>query len=103
MCCTRLAGNTGRKNYAKNRHLRTITQLWPAISSQLRHVSTIGKKLVKLQYLPHMPYNMVNFGLLAAEIISLVWGTPANFSGFRALAVLLLGTLVVGISQTLRR
>ena len=25
---------------------------------------------------------MVNFGLLAAEIVSLVWGTPANFNGF---------------------
>jgi len=24
---------------------------------------------------------MVNFGLLAAEIVSLVWGTPANFNG----------------------
>ena len=24
MCCTRLAGNTGRKNDAKIRHLRTI-------------------------------------------------------------------------------
>jgi len=48
---------------------------------------------------PQMPYNMVNFGLLAAEIISLVWGTPANFNGFRVLAALLHGTLV-GISQT---
>ena len=28
---------------------------------------------------------MVNFGLLALEIISLVWGTPANFNGFRVL------------------
>jgi len=27
MCCTRLAGNTGRKNDAKNRHLRTMAQL----------------------------------------------------------------------------
>jgi len=26
--------------------------------------------------------NMVNFGPLAAEIVSLVWGTPANFNGF---------------------
>jgi len=26
-CCTRLAGNTGRKNDAKNRHLRTTAQL----------------------------------------------------------------------------
>jgi len=42
-----LAGNTGRKNDAKNRHLRTIAQLCPAIFSQLRHISTIAKKLVK--------------------------------------------------------
>ena len=42
---------------------------------------------------------MVNFGLLEAEIVSLVWGTPANFNGFRVLAALLHGTLVVGISQ----
>jgi len=26
---------------------------------------------------------MENFGPLAAKIVSLVWGTPANFSGFR--------------------
>ena len=43
---------------------------------------------------------MVNFGLLAAEIVSGVWGTPATFNGFRVLAVLLHGTLVVGVSQT---
>ena len=42
---------------------------------------------------------MVNFGSLAAEIVSLVWGTPANFSGFRVLAALLHGTLVVGVQQ----
>jgi len=46
---------------------------------------------------------MVNFGLLAAEIISLVWRTPGNFNGFRVLAALLHGTLVVGVNQTLRR
>jgi len=43
-CCTRLAENTGRKKVAKNRHLGTIAQFCQAISSQLRHVSTIGKK-----------------------------------------------------------
>jgi len=37
---------------------------------------------------------MANFGLLEAEIGSLVWGTPANFNGFRVLAALLHGTLV---------
>jgi len=46
---------------------------------------------------------MVNFGALAAEIVSLVWSTPANFNGFRVLAALLHSTLVVGVSQTLRR
>jgi len=34
---------------------------------------------------------MVNFGLLTAEICWRVWGTPANFNGFRALAALLHG------------
>jgi len=43
---------------------------------------------------------MVNFGPLAAEIVSLVWGTPGNFSGFRFLAELLHGTPVLGVSQT---
>jgi len=31
------------------------------------------------------------------------WSIPANFNGFCVLAVLLHGTLVVGVSQTLRR
>jgi len=31
---------------------------------------------------PTYSYNIVNFGLLAAEIISLVWGTPSYFNGF---------------------
>jgi len=38
----------------KNRHLGTIAQLCQAVSSQLRHVSTIGKKLGKQQCLSHM-------------------------------------------------
>ena len=46
---------------------------------------------------------MVNFGPVAAEIVSLVCGTPADFNGFRVLAALLHGTLVVGVSQTLWR
>ena len=43
---------------------------------------------------------MVNFGPLAAEVGPVVWSTPANFNGFRVLAPLLHGTLVVGVSQT---
>jgi len=36
-------------------------------------------------------HNMVNFGPLAAEMVSGVWGTPATFNGFRVLAALLHG------------
>jgi len=45
---------------------------------------------------------MVNFGLLADEIVSLVWGTPANFNGSLVLAALLHRTLILGFSETLR-
>ena len=43
-----------KQKVAKNRHVGTIPQLCRAISSQLRHVSTIWKKFVKQQYLIHM-------------------------------------------------
>jgi len=46
---------------------------------------------------------MANFGLLAAEIDPVVWGTPANFNGIRLLAALLHSSRVVGVSQTLQR
>jgi len=88
---------------AKNCHLRTIVQLCRSISLQLRHILTVGKKLVKQQYLLQISHNIVNFGLLAAEIGPVVWGTPANFNGFRVLAALLHRATVVGVSQTLRR
>jgi len=42
---------------------------------------------------PTCLHNMSNFGPLAAEIGSLVWGTPANFNGLRVLEALLHGTL----------
>jgi len=99
----RLAENTGRKKVAKNRHLGTIAQLCRAMSSQLRHVSTIGKNLLSSNTSSTCPYSMVNFGPLTAEIVSLVWGTSGNFNGFRILEALLHGTLVVGVSQPLRR
>ena len=58
------------------------------------------KKLLSSNISCTCRHNMVNFGPLAAEIVSLVWGTPGNFNGFRVLAALLHGTLVVGVSQT---
>ena len=73
-------------------HLDTIAQLCLAISSQLRQLSTIGKKLVKQQCSPTCLHNMVIFGPLAAEICWRVWGTSANFNRFPVLAALLHGT-----------
>jgi len=55
MCCTRLAENTGRKKVVKNRHLGTISQRYRVISSQLRHVSTIGKNLISSNISPTCP------------------------------------------------
>jgi len=73
------------KKSPKIRHLNTIAQL-------CRAISTIGKKLLNSNTSPTCPYNMVNFDPLAAEIVSLVFGTPANVNGFRVLAALLHGT-----------
>ena len=81
MCCTRLAENTQKSSF------------W------LMHVSTIGKNLLNNHISSTCPHNMVNFGLITAEICWTVWGTPANFNGFRVLAALLHGTLVVGGRQ----
>jgi len=100
MCCTGLVGNTGCKNDAKNRHLGTIAQLCSAISSQVRHVSTIGETLLSSNTSSTCPRNMVNFGPLTAEIGSGVWGTVANFNQFCVLAALLHCSLIVGVSQT---
>jgi len=101
MCCSRLVANTGRKKVAKNRHLGTIAQLRRAISSQLRHVSTIEKNLLSSNTSSTCPYNMVNFGPLVTKILSLVWGTPANFNAFRVLPSLLQRRRSTEVNQTL--
>jgi len=61
------------------------------------------KNLLDSNISPTCPHNMVNFGSLAAETGSVVWGTQANFNRFRVLASLLHGIRAVGASQTLRR
>jgi len=76
-----------------------IVQLCRTISSHLKHISTIGKKLLNSDASSTCSNHTVNFGPLAAEICWRVWGTPVNFNGFRFLAALLHGTLVVGVSK----
>jgi len=99
----RLAENTGRKKIAKNSpswHHRTILSGY--IFATKARIDN-GKNLLNSNIFPTCLHNRMNFGPLAAEIGLLVWGTQANFNGFIVLTALLHDTLVVGVSQTLRR
>jgi len=58
-----------------------------------------SEKNLLSSYVLHMFHTMANFGPLAAEIGSGVWGTPANFNGFRILSALLHASLVVGVTK----
>ena len=49
-----------------------------SISSQPRHVSTIGKNLLNINISSTCCHNMMNFDPVMAEIGSGVWGIPAN-------------------------
>jgi len=96
MCCTWLAENAGLKNRQKFA-IWAPSHNFVLLSSQLRHISTTGKKLLNNNISPTCFHNMMYIGPLTAEIRSGVWGTPANFNGFRVLAALLHaahGTLV---------
>jgi len=73
----------------------------PNVMAALSNIG--GKNLLNSNMSSTCSHNMANFGPLMAEIGSGVWCTPANFNGFHILATLLHGTLVVGVSQTLRR
>jgi len=49
------------------------------------------KNLLSSNTFSTCPRNMANFGPLAADFDPVVWGTHANFNGFRVLAALLHG------------
>jgi len=89
------------KKSPKYRRMVTIAQLCRVISSQRRHASTIGKNILSRNISSTCPHNMVNFSLLAAEIVSIVWGTSANINGFRVLASLLQRRRSTEANQTL--
>jgi len=88
----RLAGNAGPNKSLKIAHLGTVAQSLSGYIFTTKACIDNRKKRVKQQYLPTCSDNMVNFGPLAPEICWRVWGTPANFNGFRVLAALLHGT-----------
>jgi len=87
----------------KNRHLGTIAQLCPAISSQLRHISTIAKKLVKQQYLLHMSLQCGEVRPINGWDRLTNLGHPCKFQLVSRLGSITAWHLVVGIGQTLQR
>jgi len=102
MCCMWLAENTGRKNDAK---IAISAPTHNFIGLYLRNWGMYRqseKNLLSSNISSTCPHNMVNFGLLAADIVLGVWGTPLTFNGFCVLAALLSGCQVVSVSQTLR-
>ena len=99
ICCMRLAGNTGRKKSPFWHHRTNLSGYIFGTKACIDN----RKKLLNSNTSSTRSDNMVNLGLLKAEICWRVWVTPANFNGFRVLAALLHGTLLVGVSQTLGR
>jgi len=96
----RLAENTGSKKSPPGHRRTTLLDYFFATKAL---IDNRKKNLLSSNVSPTRPYNMANFSPLAAEICWRVWGTPANFNGFRVLAASLHGIPVLGVSQTLRR
>ena len=69
------------KNRQKCAIWETITQLCSVISSQVKHIWTIGKKLVKQQYLLHTFSQYGELRPLAAEIGHSSGGAGAGSGG----------------------
>jgi len=95
MCCTRLSEIQHAKKSQKIRRLNTIAQLCPAISSQLRHVSTIGKNLLHSNTSP----TSAQYGELRPtngwdRFRSL--GHPSKFQRVSCLAFVAAATLLTG-------
>ena len=66
------------------------------------HIDNRKKNLLSSSYISSTcPHSMVKFGPLSAEIGLVVWGTPANFNGFRVLAALLQRRRSTEANQTL--
>jgi len=89
MCCTWLAGNAGRKKSPKMHHRTALSGYIFATEICIDN----QKNLLNSNIFSTCPHDMVNFGSLAVETDWRVWGTPANFNGFRVFAALLHGTL----------
>ena len=79
MCCTWLAGNRGRKNDAKNRHLCTIARICRAVSLQLRHYRQSEQMSETAICPPHVRTIWRTYGPLTPETVG-EFGAPQQIS-----------------------
>jgi len=86
------------KNSPSAHHRTTLSDY---IFTTNAHIDNWKKNLLNSNISLTCPHSMVNFGPLMAEISSLVWGTPANFNGFRILALLVQQRCSTEANQTL--
>ena len=100
MCCTRLAEKYRTQKIAISAPSHNFVGLYLRNWSMYRQLEK--KNFLNSNTSSTCPHNIVNFDPLTAEICWRVWGTQ-QYDGFRVLAALLHGTVVVGVSQTLRR
>ena len=98
-----LAGNAGCKKLPKNRHLGTIAQLCQAVSSQLRHISTIGKNLLNSNISSTCPHDMANFGRLSPEIDFVSLRHPSKFQRVSSLGLVTAATTLNEIQPNFAR
>jgi len=91
-----------QKSLQKSPSGHHLTTLLGYIFTTEARIDNPKKNLLSSNMSSRCPHNMVNFGPLAAEIISLVWGTP-KFQLVSRLGSFTARHVVVGISQTLRR
>jgi len=87
-----------RQKSPSGHHRTTLSGYIFAIKAR---IDNRKKNLLSSNISSTCPHNMVNFGPLAAEIVSLVWGTPGNFNGFRVLSTLLQRRRSTEVNQTL--
>jgi len=88
------------KNWPSGHHRTTLSGY---IFATEERIENRKKNLLNSNISFTCPHNMVNFGPLMIEIDWRVWGPASYFNGYRVLAALLHGTLLVDVSQTLRR
>jgi len=99
MCCTRLVvGNTVpyAKMTQKSPSVHHRTTLSSYIFATKACIDNRKKNLLNSKTSSTCSYKMANFGPLTAEIVSLVWGTPANFDGFRVIGFVTAATSLTG-------